>query len=86
MLRGGAAVALDDILQEPLFALLEGLQLAQILEPLLVVARCVIDHRGVHLADVLGMVRDCRPVQRRADAQLQPVQIDLLPLGKSVSV
>ena len=66
-----AAVVLDHVLEEPLLALVDGLESAELLELRVVVARRALVHRGVHLADVLGMVGDRRPVERRAEADLR---------------
>ena len=49
-------------------------------------ARGSVDHGGVHLADVLGVVGDRGPVERLGELNFDPADFHRLALGEVVGV
>ncbi len=81
-----AAVVFDDILQEPCALLVNGLEVAQLLEHRIVAALGTRDLRRVHLADELGVVGDGNPVERPADVVLLAVHDHVTALRELVGL
>ena len=81
-----AAVVVDHVLDEPRALLVDGLEVAQLLEHRVVTALGARNLRRVHLADEFGVVGDGHPVERPADVVLLAVDDDVRALRELIGL